>query len=164
MFIVIMGVSGSGKTTIGRMLAERLDWSFYDGDDYHPPANVAKMAAGIPLNDEDRAGWLEALASLIRKALERGENGVLACSALKQVYRDALRRVDQERVRFVYLKGSYELILTRMESRGKHYMKPEMLESQFAILEEPEGVLTMDIALPEVEIVRGIVENLRGWE
>ncbi len=99
MFVILMGVSGSGKTTIGRLLAQRLNWPFYEGDDYHPPTNVAKMAAGIPLDDEDRASWLAALADIIRNGLQRGEDGVLACSALKEKYRGVLR-VDPARVKF----------------------------------------------------------------
>lgn len=162
MFIVITGVSGSGKTTIGRKVAQRLGWPFYDGDDFHPPENIAKMSAGIPLTDEDRAGWLDALASLVRKKTEAGENGILACSALKKAYRDVLRRGDWTKTRFVYLKGSYEVVLERMKSRGAHFMKPEMLQSQFAILEEPRGILTMDITLPQQEIVQKILEQIMG--
>jgi len=101
MFIIVMGVSGSGKTTIGRMLAQRIDWPFYDGDTFHPPVNVAKMAAGVPLTDEDRAGWLDELANLIQERTEAGENGVIACSALKKAYRDVLRRFDRRQVSFV---------------------------------------------------------------
>jgi gluconokinase len=137
MFIVVMGVSGSGKTTIGRMLAQDLGWPSYDGDDFHSPKNVAKMAAGAPLNDEDRAPWLETLAAFIRDKTQAGENGVLACSVLKKSYRDVLRKYDRKHIRFVYLKGSYEVILERMKRRGEHFMKPEMLKSQFATLEEP---------------------------
>jgi 6-phosphogluconate dehydrogenase len=159
MFVIMMGVSGSGKTTIGQAVAGRLGCPFYDGDNFHPAANVAKMAAGIPLTDEDRAGWLDALANLIRRGLERGEQGVIACSALKERYRDILR-IDPNLVKFVYLKGSYEVILARMETREAHYMKPAMLQSQFKTLEEPEGVLVEDITqLPDV-IVQNIMEHL----
>jgi gluconokinase len=118
MFIVVMGVSGSGKTTIGRSLAQRLDWPFYDGDDFHSPQNVAKMSAGLPLTDGDRAGWLDALAAVIRDGIQAGRNGVIACSVLKKAYRDVLRESDREQVRFVYLKGSYEVILARTEPPG----------------------------------------------
>lgn len=113
MFIILMGVSGSGKTTLGKRLAARLGWPFYDGDDYHPPENVAKMAAGIPLTDEDRVSWLETLAELISQSLARGENGVLACSALKGKYREILRG-GSENVEFVFLRGSYDLVLERL--------------------------------------------------
>jgi gluconokinase len=160
MFVIIMGVSGSGKTTIARMLAQRLGWSFYEGDAFHPPANIAKMGAGVPLNDEDRLGWLEALATLIENKIRAGENGVVACSALKKSYRDVLRRYDRQKIKFVYLRGSYNVIFERMKSRGKHFMKPEMLQSQFATLEEPQGILTVDVTLTQEEIVQNIMEQL----
>ena len=161
MFLIVMGVSGSGKTTIGKLLSERLAIPFYDADNFHPPANVAKMAAGIPLTDEDRADWLAALAAVIRTGVERGESGIIACSALKETYRSVLRVVP-EQVKFVFLKGGYEVILSRMLARKDHYMKPGMLQSQFATLEEPEGVLTVDIALPPNAIVDLVLEQL--WE
>lgn len=160
MFVVIMGVSGSGKTTTGRMLAQRLGWPFYDGDDFHPPANLAKMAAGAPLTDEDRTGWLEALSGIIRAKLEAGENGVMACSALKKAYREVLRRPNRQSVRFVYLKGSYGVILSRMRNRRMHFMKPAMLRSQFDILEEPQASLTLDVDLAPEEIVQKIMEQI----
>jgi len=155
-----MGVSGSGKTTIGKALAEQLGCRFYDGDDYHPPENIAKMASGIPLDDADRAGWLETLASIIRDGLEKGENGVMACSALKEKYRQVLR-VDPERVKFIYLKGNYELILSRMRTRDAHYMKPEMLRSQFEALEEPREALTMDVSHSPDQIVQNILKGIK---
>lgn len=160
MFIIVMGVSGSGKSSISRLLAEDLDWPFYDGDDFHPPANIAKMSAGIPLTDEDRVGWLEMLAALIREETRAGRNGVIACSALKKAYRDVLRHYDRRQVAFVYLKGSYETILARMQSRGEHFMKPEMLRSQLDTLEEPWGILTLNITLPKNVIVKKIKEQI----
>ena len=160
MFVVMMGVSGSGKTTMGKALAEKLHCPFYDGDDYHPAANVAKMAAGTPLTDADRAGWLARLAELIRSDLAQGASGVIACSALKESYR-AVLRVDARQVKFVYLKGSYELIQTRMQSRSGHYMKPDMLQSQFETLEEPAHALTVDIALPPEIILPTMTEYLQ---
>ncbi|MCB8976192.1 MAG: gluconokinase [Ardenticatenaceae bacterium] len=132
---VVMGVSGSGKTTVGQALAARLGCPFYDGDDFHPPANVAKMASGTPLNDADRAPWLARLAELLKNHEERGETAVLACSALKQKYRDQLRVSPQ--VQFVYLAGSFDLIWQRMSQRTNHYMKADMLRSQFTALEPP---------------------------
>lgn len=159
MFIILMGVAGSGKTTIGRQLAQRLTCAFYDGDDYHPPANVAKMAAGIPLTDDDRAGWLAALADIIRAGLARGDDGVMACSALKEKYR-AVLRVDATRVKFFYLHGSYDLIAQRLAQRSGHYMKPAMLQSQFDALEEPIDVPWLDVTLPPDEIVRRIMDSL----
>ena len=159
MFVIVMGVSGSGKTTIGRSLAKRLGCPFYDGDDFHPPANVAKMASGIPLNDEDRAVWLTVLADIIRSGLVSGARGVIACSALKERYRNLLR-LDHSNVKFVYLKGSYELILSRMQARAGHYMKPTMLQSQFATLEEPDNVLTIDISHSPEDILNTIMTHL----
>lgn len=155
-----MGVSGCGKTTVGARLAERLGWPFYDGDDFHPPANKAKMGAGIPLDDSDRAGWLAELAELIRSHAADGRSLVLACSALKQRYRDQLRVVPD--VRFVHLQGSYDLILARMQARADHYMKPEMLASQFAALEPPDDALTVDITAPPEALVEQILQALSG--
>jgi carbohydrate kinase (thermoresistant glucokinase family) len=159
MIIVVMGVSGSGKTTIGRQLAELLDWPFWDADDFHPPANIQKMSHGVPLTDADRAGWLAALASQIAARLAAGQSGVLACSALKQAYRDILQ-VDPAQVRFVFLRGSYALIQSRMQARPGHYMRPEMLSSQFATLEEPPEALSVDISLSPQEIVDQILTSL----
>ena len=154
MVIVLMGVSGSGKTTVGRGLADELGWKFYDGDDFHPRANVEKMARGLPLDDDDRAPWLESLRDLIRSCLARSESAVLACSALKRSYREYL--LIDESVELVYLKGDYELIEERLEGRRGHYMKPKMLDSQFAALEEPERGLTVDISLPPEKIIETI--------
>jgi gluconokinase len=158
LFIVLMGVAGSGKTTVGRMLAAELGWQFYDADDFHPPANVTKMARGIALEDTDRLPWLDTLRTLIRTCLERGESGVLACSALKASYRDYL--LLDARVKLVYLKGDVALIRERLENRHGHFMRTEMLESQFAALEEPEGNLHFDIAAAPAEIARAIRTRL----
>ena len=133
-----MGVSGCGKSSVGVALAERLGCPFYDGDDYHPPENVAKMASGIPLNDADRYPWLAKLHDMIGKHLEAGETAVVACSALKKKYRRQLRK-GNDGLQFVYLKGSFELVWLRMTARQGHYMKAEMLRSQFKTLEEPDG-------------------------
>lgn len=159
MFIIVMGVSGSGKNTVGELLAEQLGCRFYDGDRFHSAENVAKMASGTPLTDEDRAGWLATLAAIVRKGLAAGESGVLACSALKQQYRDVLC-VDPQQVHFVYLKGSYEVIWERMQRRKGHYMKAAMLESQFRTLEEPATALTYDIRQPPQEIVDSVLAEL----
>ena len=159
MFVIVMGVSGCGKTTVGKLLAKKMGCPFYDGDDFHPAANIAKMSQGIPLNDDDRAGWLSALADLIRATLQKGESGVLACSALKQKYRDKLR-VDDQQVKFVYLKGSYDLIKARMEARPGHYMKPGMLDSQFAALEEPADAVTLTIENSPKKIVEQALKLL----
>ena len=158
-FIILMGVSGSGKTSVGKALAEHLGWAFYDADDFHPPENVAKMANGIALNDSDRAPWLAALHDLISASLQADRPGVLACSALKARYRQQLLH-GNDRVQVVYLMGSYDLIWSRMAERKEHYMKPDMLKSQFVALEQPTDALTIDISKPVNDIVREIVFNL----
>ncbi|HLL76234.1 MAG TPA: gluconokinase [Pyrinomonadaceae bacterium] len=158
MVIVVMGVAGSGKTTVGRLLAGELGWKFYDADDFHPPENVEKMAGGVPLEDADRIPWLESLRDLIRGCLERGEGAVLACSALKGSYRDYL--LVGEGVRIAYLKGDHELIRERLNNRRGHYMKPEMLDSQFAALEEPEPGTHFDISARPAEVAREIRKRL----
>lgn len=136
--IIIMGVSGCGKTTVGQALAAQLGYAFYDGDDFHPPENVAKMANGIPLDDTDRAPWLARLHDLLHAHIARGEGVVLACSALKRRYREQLR-VGNEGVQFVYLQGDFEVIWERMRTRPQHYMKASMLQSQFDALEPPDS-------------------------
>jgi carbohydrate kinase (thermoresistant glucokinase family) len=158
---VIMGVSGSGKTTVGEALAVQLNCPLYDADDFHPPQNVAKMAGGIPLNDADRAPWLESLAALIAGYLERGETAVLACSALKESYRDQLR--VNEQVHFIFLDGDFDLIWKRMQARQGHYMKPEMLQSQFETLERPLGDEAIHISIGQGadEIVAQILQAIR---
>ena len=156
MVIILMGVSGSGKTTIGRLLSEELEWRYYDADDFHSPANVQKMKDGIPLNGDDRRPWLESLSKLIQDCLDRDENAVLGCSALKESYREYL--LLDERVRLVYLKGDYETIQRRLSKRRGHFMNPELLESQFETLEEPEGDVRVDVSLSPTQIV----ESIRG--
>ncbi len=141
--IIIMGVSGCGKTTVGQAVAARLGYAFYDGDDFHPPQNVTKMANGIPLDDTDRAPWLARLHDLLQEHIARGEGIVLACSALKRRYREQLR-AGNEGVQFVYLRGEFEVIWARMRTRPQHYMKASMLQSQFDALEPP----THDEAIP----------------
>jgi gluconokinase len=157
-FFIIMGVSGCGKTTIGRMLAQQLGWDFFDADDFHPPANIAKMANGIPLDDLDRAPWLDALHDLISSSLKTGHPAVLACSALKENYRQRLMTCN-EGIQLVYLKGSYEVILSRMSIRQDHYMKPHMLQSQYAVLEEPVNALTLDVSQSLKDIVKKILQQ-----
>jgi gluconokinase len=162
MIIVVMGVSGCGKTTVGQQLADRLGWPFFDGDAFHPPANINKMSRGIPLTDEDRWDWLAAIAHRMQELIAANQSGVFACSALKQKYRDQLS-IDSN-VRFVYLKGSYDLIWSRMQARTHHYMKPEMLASQFAALEEPRDALALDIARPPEELVEAIIAYLQEFK
>lgn len=159
MIIVIMGVSGCGKTTVGRLLAEDLGWSFYEGDDFHPPENVAKMRKGVALNDTDRRPWLERLQKLIVELNRRGESAVLTCSALKASYRRSLREAD-DGIAIVYLRGDYDLIRRRMKERRGHYMPVALLKSQFAELEAPERAIEIEARhRPEV-VVKKIEEAL----
>ena len=161
MVLILMGPMGCGKTLIGKMLAAKLGWPFYDGDDFHPTTNVEKMRAGIALNDEDRKLWLETLHAHIQRWLWDGQNTLLACSALKQAYRDMLG-VNQSTVRTVYLKGSYELLRARIEGRRHPYMNKNLLKSQLDTLDEPKDGLVVDISpAPEI-IVKTIIEDLRG--
>jgi gluconokinase len=160
--IVVMGVAGSGKTTIASRLAERLQWRFAEGDSFHPPANVAKMRAGIALTDEDRWPWLDAIAAWIDAARASGERCVVTCSALKRAYRDRLAGGHDD-ARFVYLKGEYDLVARRMAARQGHYMPVALLQSQYDALEEPhpgENPLVISILTPPEEIVEGIVVTM----
>jgi gluconokinase len=141
--VVLMGTTGSGKTTVGQVLARELSWEFADADDFHSAANKEKMSKGVGLTDEDRAPWLESLRVRINEWIERGESAVLACSALKQAYRDTLS-VGAE-VKWVYLKGSYDEISARLAARTGHYAKADLLASQFAVLEEPKDALAVSV-------------------
>ncbi len=154
MIIIVMGVSGVGKTTIGRALAQDLGWRFAEGDDFHSAANIAKMHAGIPLTDEDRAPWLQSLRYAITEWLADSQNVVLACSALKASYRTVL--LVSPKVKFVYLRGSFELIARRLALRKGHYMNPDLLRSQFDTLEEPKGTLTIDAGQGVDQVVKEI--------
>ena len=160
MVLVLMGVSGSGKTTIGKALAAELGWAFIEGDDFHPATNVEKMSAGIPLNDEDRRPWLQALRRRVAEACGRGEDVVLACSALKHDYREYLERHDPECVHYVFLRGSEELIRRRLAERKGHFMDPALLQSQFEALEPPEGAVRVDVTPAPEEIAAEIRDKL----
>lgn len=160
MVLVLMGPMGCGKTAIGKMLAKKLGWPFYDADDFHPKENVEKMRAGIALTDEDRKLWLEKLRANIQRWLKHRQSTILACSALKQAYRDILG-VNQNTMRAVYLKGSYSLLRKRIEERQHPYMDKNLLRSQLDTLEEPKDGLTVDIsATPEI-IVGTIIKSLK---
>ncbi len=137
MIVILMGVAGSGKTTVGGLLAKALGWEFLDADRFHPRPNIEKMMKGVPLDDADRHAWLERVSDLIADRIGRQASAILACSALKQVYRDRLA-AGREEVRFVYLKGDYELFRRRLADRQGHFFGPDLLSSQFDSLEEPE--------------------------
>jgi len=158
MIVIVMGVVGSGKTTVGRLLAQRLGWEFADADDFHPALNIEKIRLGIPLGDEDRQPWLDRLREAILGWIPGGCNVVLACSALKRAYRKTLDAGPE--VRFVYLKGSAALIAERLRSRHGHFAGEQILASQLADLEEPEGALTVDIAATPAQIVDKIRQGL----
>ncbi len=164
-----MGVAGSGKSTIGSMLAHELGWDFYDADDLHSESNRVKMAQNIPLTDEDRAGWLLSLQNLIRQNIQLENSVVLACSALKDSYRKILsgneeiasgRAPSQRHIKFIYLRGTYQQIENRLHQRAGHFMSADLLASQFDILEEPQDALTIDITHTPQEIISLIRKGL----
>ena len=162
MIVIVFGVSGAGKTTIGKLLAEQLGWQFYEADDFHPRPNIEKMRSGRPLTDEDRWPWLERLRQQIARSITAKDNAVLACSALKRAYRDRLRVSDD--VTFVFLRGDYALIAEQLRHRRGHFMNPELLRSQFADLEQPEpdeDVLTTELGRTPQELVEDIKTKLR---
>ncbi len=154
-----MGVTGCGKTTVGEGLARGCGWSFHDADAFHPPENVAKMRAGTPLTDEDRWPWLDRLNAFLLEHEQKGESVVLACSALKQIYRERLAR-GLASARYVFLDGSKELIRARLAERRGHYMNPQLLDSQFAILERPADALRVDVAGEPAVLVSAIRQAL----
>jgi len=162
MIVVVFGVSGAGKATVGELLARKLGWNFIEADDFHPGANIEKMHSGRPLTDEDRRPWLERLRKRLEQVLSSGENAVLACSALKRTYRDRLR--VNEAVKFVFLRANHALIEKRLRSRRDHFMDPELLQSQFDDLEEPqpgENALTVELGRTPQAIVKEIEAKLQ---
>jgi len=162
MVVIIFGVSGAGKTTIGQLLAEEFGWRFYEADDFHSQANTDKMRQCVPLTDEDRWPWLESLRQVIKRCLAAGENAVLACSALKEAYRRRLRLNAD--VKLVFLRGDYELIANQLRQRRGHFMNPALLQSQFADLEEPqptEGAVVIELGRNPRELVQEIKSKLR---
>ena len=160
MIVVLMGVTGTGKSTVGKLLADQLGWTFVEGDDFHPPANVEKMRQGIPLDDEDRKPWLDAIRDRLDQAAMQGENIVLACSALKHRYQDYLAGHAPEAVRFVYLFGSPETIRRRLAERKGHFMNPALLASQFHDLEPPDHAIRVEIDKSPAEIVAEVRSKL----
>lgn len=164
MIVILMGVTGSGKTTVGRRLAEALGWSFYDADDFHPPANVAMMRAGIPLTDKEREPWLAALAALIRDLLIAGQSAALACSALKAAYRarlTAAAEANPDAVQFVYLRIPLAVAEQRLSERHAHFMPATLVPSQFATLEEPDDAIVIDAQFAPDAIVAAIQQALQ---
>jgi len=159
MILIIMGVAGSGKTTVGQLLAEQLSWTFRDADEFHPASNIEKMSQAIALEDADRATWLAGMRSAIETWLRENTNAVLTCSCLKAAYRQTLV-VDPARVRFVYLKGSLDLIAARLRQRTHHFMKADLLQTQFAILEEPQDAIIADVSDPPAVTVTKIRKAL----
>ena len=160
MILVLFGVSGSGKTTIGRLLAQELDWNFYDADDFHPTSNVEKMRQGLPLAEADRWPWLERLRELLTQGIARKEELILACSALKEEYRKYLHINDE--IKWIFLKGEYQLIADRIQDRRGHFMNPNLLRDQFEVLEEPRGnAVVIDIEADPTTIVERIRNKLR---
>ncbi len=156
--LVVMGVSGSGKSSIGQLLSKKLNRPFFDGDDFHPEANIKKMKSGFPLNDEDRKDWLVALNQL---CMEHRENGaIIACSALKKNYRSLLRAGMGNCLGFVYLKGSFDLVKSRLEQRKSHFMPNELLQSQFDTLEPPTKEITVSIDQTPDEIISEVLKHL----
>ena len=159
MIVIIMGVSGCGKTTLGEKSAEKLGWPYLEADSFHPEANIQKMSSGHPLNDDDRWPWLAAIRERIGEFQRSGESAVFTCSALKESYRRFLGEGLSEPVEWVYLRGTYETIHERMASRKNHYFKADMLKSQFADLEEPEYGLILDIDKPLEEKIQLLVDR-----
>lgn len=157
--LIVMGVSGCGKTTIGKLLAKEFDLPYFDGDDFHPKKNVSKMSKGQPLNDSDRQGWLNALNELAINNSQKG--AVIACSALKQTYRLVLQKRIGDSVRFIYLEGTFEEIYQRMQERKGHFMPAELLKSQFKTLQPPKEAITVSINGSPKEILQDILKQLQ---
>lgn len=161
MIVIVMGVSGSGKTTVGKLLAASLNWEFRDADDFHPLVNIEKMSRGIALEDADRIPWLRQLQAAIDRWLLANKNVVLACSALKSSYRDLLGK-DNQQIKIVYLKGDFQLFAERLKNRNNHYMKADLLSSQFATLEEPPDAIVIDASQQPEAMVQQITNHLRS--
>lgn len=161
MILVVMGVAGSGKSLIGSRLAKAFNWQFADGDTFQPKENIEKMARGQPLTDSDRLPWLVSIAACMDEWFEQKKDGVIACSALKEQYRQLLREKHPADVKFVYLKGSYELFYERLMNRTEHFLKANMLQSQFDVLEEPQDAITVSASLNPEETINEISKVLK---
>lgn len=162
--VIVMGVSGCGKTSVGERLSEALNCRFIEGDGLHPPANIEKMSAGIPLTDDDRWPWLDIIGGLIGDGVARGERIIVSCSALKKIYRNRLRAAAGGRLAFIFLEGSRAVFEKRMQARAGHFMPASLLDSQFAALEPPAGepdVVTVDVDLPLASIVEKALAGLK---
>jgi gluconokinase len=163
MIVILMGVSGSGKTTIGSQLADQLGWPFFDADDFHPPENIARMRSGIALTDKDRQPWLQALANLIATLISNNRSAALACSALKSAYRDQLKNgagSDTDQIRFVYLKIPPSTAHERLRKRERHFMPEQLISSQFETLEEPDDAIAINAELSPDQVVAQIRQEL----
>lgn len=157
--IIIMGVAGSGKTTIGKLLAAETSFSFYDGDNFHTGVALSKMSGGTALSDDDRAPWLQAIRDHISRLKQKDEQAIIACSALKKSYRQVLRNGNNN-ITFIYLKGSRSIIAERIKKRTNHFMPPGLLESQFETLEEPRNAMVVDISKEPAQIIQYIIKKL----
>lgn len=159
--LIIMGVSGTGKSTIGKSLSQKLGWPYFEGDDFHPEENVKKMREGFPLNDDDREPWLQILRELILKQIKEKQSAIFSSSALKEKYRRTLAGENKE-IHFVYLAGSYELIMGRLQQRDHEYMPSTLLTSQFEALEEPQQAIKISIDQQVEEIIEEIIQKISG--
>lgn len=159
-YIILLGVAGSGKSTIGKMLAEALSWHYFDADDFHSGDNKMKMNRGIPLSDEDRMAWLKSLNNLLKELEKSDENAVLACSALKNSYRHLLSANVTQRITWVFLKGDFETLSDRLSSRKGHFFNPHLLRSQLQTLEEPTDAITVDIRHSPKELTKMILNKI----
>lgn len=160
MFYIVMGVSGSGKSTVGKLLSDRLNCQFYDADDFHTPNNIAKMSLGKPLTDSDRLPWLLKLQDIVSYTIEQQKTAVMACSALKEQYRQIIAGKYPQKITWIYLRGDYNTIYKRIQLRQNHFLKESLLRSQFNTLEEPKNALILDVLLEPKIMIKQIIDRL----